>query len=264
MDQKDLKARLDLAVSAARGAGQKTLAYFNRSNFDIEWKQDGTPVTVADREAEAYLREQIETHFPSDAILGEEFPERPGTSGYRWILDPIDGTKSFVHGVPLYGTLVGVEYERSCVIGAMAFPALGEYIYAAKGYGTWHGQGAAEPRRARVSSVSRLADGLFCMTSPTEFMEAGRQSAYERLSTQARLTRGWGDCYGYLLVATGRAEVMVDPVLSIWDMAALLPILEEAGGSFTDWQGRATIYGKDGIGTNGHVLAEVLAITRGA
>jgi len=262
MNEQESQPRLELAITAAREAGAKTLAYFNQSNFEVEWKQDGTPVTVADREAETHLRSQIEKHFPNDAILGEELPDRPGTSGYRWILDPIDGTKSFVAGVPLYGTLVGVEYENGCVIGAMVFPALDEYIYAARGQGAWYVRGVAEPRQAHVSSVNRLSDSLFCVTSSTEFVDTNRTSVYERLSAQARVTRGWGDCYGYMLVATGRAEIMADPILSLWDMAALPAILEEAGGTFSDWQGNPTIYSNEGLATNGHVLEEVLAVTR--
>ncbi|UCD29716.1 MAG: inositol monophosphatase, partial [Planctomycetota bacterium] len=168
--------------------------------------------------------------------------------------DPIDGTKSFIHGVPLYGTLIGVEYEQHCVIGIIVLPALDEYIYAAKGQGTWYVHGSDQPNRARVSSVKNLADGLFCTTSVEDFIQVGRLEAYRELSDKARLTRCWGDCYGYVLVATGRAEVMAEPELSIWDMAALQPILEEAGGTFTDWKGNSTIHNGEGIATNGHVL----------
>lgn len=259
----DLKARLGVAVEAARKAGRVTLEYFRRSDLAVERKSDGTPVTIADRLAEELLRGEIERVFPEDAIRGEEWPDRPGDSGFQWYLDPIDGTKSFVHGVPLYGTLVGVEYGGRCVLGVVVLPALGEYIYAARGQGAWHVCGESSPCRARVSEVGRLDDSLFCFTSVSEFHKRGREAGFELLRSGCRLARGWGDCYGYVLVATGRAEVMVDPVLSVWDMAALPAILEEAGGTFTDWQGNATIHGGDGVGTNGKVFEQVMAVTRG-
>ena len=208
------------------------------------------------------MRERIAEQFPDDAIVGEEFSPQGGSSGFRWILDPIDGTKSFVHGVPLYGTMIGVEFESRSVVGVVYLPGLDELVHAAQGQGTWHQIGTAAPRRAQVSSVSQLADSLFVTTTSTGFEKLGRQTHYERLTQAARLSRTWGDCYGYCLVATGRAEVMVDPIMNVWDAAALQPIMEEAGGTFTDWQGNPTIHSGEGIGTNGHVLDQVLAITR--
>lgn len=262
MRDSDLRARLELAVSAGRNAGARTLKYFCQSGLQVDSKKDGTPVTVADREAELWLRSEIDLAFPEDGILGEEFLDRQGSSGYRWILDPIDGTKSFLQGVPLYGTLVGVEYEGQCVIGVVVLPGLDEYVFAARGHGTWHAQGTSEPRRAHVSSVSKLADAAFCTTSVSAFEKTKRQAVYDRLRAGCRLTRGWGDCYGYVLVATGRAEIMIDPELSVWDMAPLPVILEEAGGTFTDWQGNPTIYNAEGLATNRHLFDAVLAITR--
>jgi histidinol-phosphatase len=258
----DRAARLDWAISAAREAGQLTLRYFQSDNLAVELKSDASPVTVADRQAELLLRQRIAERFPHDAILGEEFPEQAGTSGYRWILDPIDGTKSFISGVPLYGTLVGVEHHQQSAIGVIYMPALDECIHAATGQGAWHQRGDGPLRRARVSSRASLADALVC-ASDTRFPTPERQAAYARLQQPARISRTWGDCYGYLLVSTGRAEVMLDPVMNVWDAAAVQPIVLEAGGTFTDWQGRSTIDSGDGIATNGKLLAEVLAITRG-
>ena len=264
MDDSDLKVRLDLAVDSARRAGEVTLQYFCRPELSVDRKYDGTPVTAADREAEGYLRSRIIEAFPADAILGEEMEDRPGDSGFRWILDPIDGTKSFIHGVPLYGTLVGVEYEKQCVVGVIVMPALEECVYAARGLGAWwQRQGEREPRRARVSQVDELSEATFCTTSVSEFVRAGRHDVYEQLRAGCRQARGWGDCYGYVLVATGRAEIMIEPELSLWDMAALPPILEEAGGSFTDWNGNASIYTGEGVGVNGCLRERVLEITRG-
>jgi histidinol-phosphatase len=262
MSPADLSPRLALALAAAHEAGRLTLRYFQSDGLAVELKSDASPVTVADRQAEQLLRERISAQFPADAILGEEFPETPGTSGYRWILDPIDGTKSFIRGVPLYGTLIGIERDTQSVVGVVFIPALGECIYAAQGQGAWHQRGDAAPRAARVSARASLADSLLC-SSDTRFPPA-RDAVYSRLKRAVQLSRTWGDCYGYMLVATGRAEVMVDPLLNVWDAAAIQPILLEAGGTFTDWQGRPTIHNGEGIATNGHVLDEVLKFTRGA
>lgn len=251
-----------MAISAARAAGRLTLRYFQADDLAVELKSDASPVTVADRQAEQLLRQLIAEQFPDDAILGEEFGEQAGTSGYRWILDPIDGTKSFISGVPLYGTLVGVEHERVSEIGVIYMPALDECIHAATGQGAWYQRGAAAAQRAHVSSRSALADAVVC-ASETRFPTAARQAAYARIQQPARISRTWGDCYGYLLVATGRADVMLDPVMNVWDAAAVQPVVLEAGGTFTDWQGQPTIYTGDGIATNGHVLEAVLACTRG-
>ena len=263
--------RLEFARTIAEEAGRLTLDYFRSDDLAVERKGDDSPVTAADRAAESLLRRRIEASFPGDAIVGEELGERPGTSPFRWVLDPIDGTKSFITGVPLYTTLVGLleqtpEGEES-VLGVIHAPALGESVYAARGGGAWYEQGAGAATPARVSSIDTLSDAVF-LTSDVRDFTAGRSTdafgAYLALQNKARLARTWGDAYGYLLVATGRAEVMVDPVICLWDGAAVQPILEEAGGTFTDWQGKATVHCGEGIGTNRHVLDEVLAITRGA
>jgi histidinol phosphatase-like enzyme (inositol monophosphatase family) len=255
--------RLALALTAAREAGDITLQYFRREDLQVDRKADKTPVTIADRQAEEHLRRRIAEQFPSDAILGEEFPERPGTSGFRWILDPIDGTKSFIHGVPLYGTLVGVEQAGKPMIGVIHIPPLDECVYAAVGSGAWYQTQGKPPRLAHVSKCERLSEGLFLTSEVRTFYEAGRRDAYDRLQAAARLSRTWGDCYAYLMVVTGRAELAVDAQMSIWDAAALLPILEEAGGTFTDWQGNRRIDAGEGIATNGLVLQEVLRLVRG-
>ncbi len=256
-----LDDRLHWARTIAREAGQSTLRYFQTDDLAVESKHDFSPVTVADRQAEQLLRQRIAERFADDAILGEEFGEQAGGSGYRWILDPIDGTRSFIRGVPLYGTMVAVEHEGQAVIGVVYLPGLDEMASAATGQGTWHQRGSAEPRRARVSSQRPLSAGLLT-SSDTRFPTAARKRAYAELQQACGTSRTWGDCYGYILVATGRAEVMVDPVMHVWDTAAVAPIVVEAGGTFTDWQGTPTIHAGEAIATNGHVLEEVLAITR--
>lgn len=271
----DIQARLDLALAAGREAAAITLKYFRQDNFEVELKADSSPVTIADRQAEEHLRARIAAAFPHDAILGEEFPPVDGTSGYRWILDPIDGTKSFVHGVPFYGTMIGVEFttepaakeaayvEPRVVVGVVFLPGLDECVYASSGQGTWLIRGSEAPRRCQVSKCATLTDALFLTTSVQAFEKLGRREAYDGIARTARLTRTWGDCYGYLMVATGRAEVMIDPIMNLWDAAAVQPIVEEAGGTFTDWHGRHTIMTGEGIATNGLVLDEVVAATRG-
>lgn len=254
--------RLELAKTMAVEAGRLTLNYFQQDNYQVERKADNSPVTIADKSAEQLLRQRIAASFPQDGIVGEEFGEQPGTSGYRWILDPIDGTKSFISGVPLYGTLIGVEHESESIVGVIYIPALDELVYAAKGHGAWYVKNDSPPRAAQVSSRAKLSEGLFLTSQVDNFAKRGAESVYQQLERAAYLTRTWGDCYGYLLVATGRAEVMIDPMMNVWDAAALQPILEEAGGAFVDWQGRPTIHSGEGIGCNKLVLDEVLAITR--
>jgi len=258
----EIKSRLQLALSAGQEAGKLTLRYFQQDNYSVERKSDASPVTVADRSAEQLLRERIGVAFPRDGILGEEFGRAEGTSGFTWILDPIDGTKSFISGVPLYGTMVAVEHEGRAALGFVFMPALDEGIYASAGQGTWHFRGPEPPRRSHVSQKPRLADGLLLTSQVDTFAQRGAAAAFDALQKAAYVTRTWGDCYGYLLVAAGRAEVMIDPILNVWDAAAVQPIIEEAGGTFTDWQGRPTIHAGEAIATNRLVLEETLTITR--
>ena len=250
-----LREVLDFATDAAWQAGRITLRYF-QTGVEVEEKADESPVTAADKGAETKLRELIETRFPNDGIVGEEHGDKKGTSGRRWILDPIDGTKSFVHGVPLYGVLVGVEVEDEPAVGVVHFPALNEMICAASELGcTWNG------RPTRVSDISDIQDATVILT---DFVNGhGREEAMNRICSRAKLVRGWGDCYGHMLVATGRAEVMLDPIMSVWDCAALAPILKEAGGTFTTWSGEATIWGNEAVSTNGALFEEVMALIKG-
>lgn len=262
MDHQELRDRLRLALTAAREAGEIALRYFHRQDFHVQLKHDRSPVTEADRAAEEHLRYRLHEAFPDDGILGEELPELPGKSGFRWVLDPIDGTRSFICGVPLWGQLVGLEHGQGSVLGVIHLPCLGETVYAADGQGAWHQQGDAPPTPARVSAKAQLEQALFCTSIVRLFGEVDQRATYEALEARAWETRTWGDCYGYVLVATGRAEVMVDPKLEVWDCAALQPVIEAAGGRFTDWQGRPSIYSGNGVATNGLLHDEVLTILR--
>ena len=248
----DLQRRLDVASRAAWEAGKITLRYF-QTGVAVELKADDSPVTIADKESERFLSGLLHREFPKDGFLGEESGETPGSSGYRWIVDPIDGTKSFVQGVPLYGGMVGlVDQADDPVVGAVCLPALGELVSAARGGGCYF-----NGRRVQVSKVKTIGEACIAATDLELFEETGTKASFDRVQSAARMTRTWGDCYGHLLVATGRAEVMLDPILAEWDSTALLPILEEAGGSFTDWKGNRTVFGKSGVSTNGHVRQEL-------
>ncbi|HEY65751.1 MAG TPA: histidinol-phosphatase [Caldilineae bacterium] len=252
-----LRSLLEFALDAAWQAGRITLGYFQTS-VATERKADNTPVTIADRQAEQKLRELIERYWPDHGIIGEEFGSRESPSGLTWIIDPIDGTKSFVHGVPLYAVLIALIDSQTPLLGVIHFPALGETVYAARGEGCyWDG------RRARVSTVSDLKDATLLASELDTFASHGKAEAWQRLIDATYIQRTWGDAYGYALVATGRAEIMVDPAMEVWDCGPLQVILEEAGGTFTDWNGVPTIYGREAIATNGVLFDQVMALVRG-
>ena len=262
--QSDSGARLKLALEAAHEAGELILRYYQSADLAVEAKRDNSPVTEADRGAEQLLRERILKAFSHDGVLGEEFGEHPSANGWCWILDPIDGTKSFIHGVPLFGTLIGLEHEGRCVAGVCRFPALDEVVYAAERQGAWWQVRSSAARPARVSPVDKLSKALFCTTTIAGWERIGRRDAFDKLCAQAKLTRGWGDCYGHILVATGRADVMVDPLMNAWDAAALVPILHEAGGHFVDWNGTPTIHSGNGVSVNSALKDAVLEILKPA
>ncbi|HEY1015112.1 MAG TPA: inositol monophosphatase family protein [Herpetosiphonaceae bacterium] len=249
-----LQELLAVATEAAYLGGRRTLAYFGTS-VAVEIKADESPVTRADREAEEIIRERILRSFPTHSILGEEGGASAGDPDYRWIIDPIDGTKTFIHGVPFYGVLIGVEVKGEAAVGAVYLPAFDEMVAAATGLGcSWNG------RTARVSATDKLGDAVLLTTSTSASL--ARSDAYERLAGQVKFERTWGDCYGYVLVATGRAEIMLDPMMNPWDCAPLLPILREAGGHFSAWDGTPTIWGPDAVATNAALNGEVLAVLR--
>lgn len=251
MDSHELKEILEFATHLAREAGKVTLEYFG-ATLNVDRKSDRSPVTVADQKAEERLRTLISTQFPEHGILGEEFGEEGSGGRFRWIVDPIDGTRSFIRGVPLYGVLVALEHEGDAMVGVIHHPALGETVRAAKGCGCdWNG------RPARVSDVEDLAEAMVLTTDTGDVFRKNRTFTESLLSELSR-HRTWGDCYGYTLVATGRAEVMMDPRMALWDSAALKPVIEESGGIFTDWSGKRTIYGDDALAANRRLHHKVL------
>ncbi len=246
------------AAETAYLAGRLTLGYFG-TNLSPDYKADDSPVTVADRLAEELIRGRIEKAYPQHAIVGEEFgvTEHAGAS-HRWFIDPIDGTKSFMRGVPLYGVLLGLEIEGRPEVGAAYFPGTDELLAAATGEGCWW-----NGRRAHVSDVSDMGRAYMSCTDLGSFMAYGRAAAWERLARRAYHRVGWSDAYGYLLVATGRVEIMMDPVMNAWDAGPFPPILAEAGGYFGDWQGNVSIHAGEALATNAALLPEVLALIKG-
>lgn len=244
---------LEFALDAAWQAGRITLGHF-QTGVTAERKADNTPVTIADREAEQKLRDLIGHYWPTHGILGEEYGHSPAkNSRYTWLLDPIDGTKSFVSGVPLYATLIALTDGDKALLGVVHLPALNETIYAVRDGGCyWNG------RTAHVSRVTRLEDAVL-LTSEISYAEhRPKEPAWQRLVDATYIQRTWGDAYGYSLVATGRADIMIDPVMGLWDCGPLQVIMEEAGGTFTDWQGNPTIHAGEAIATNGALLSEVI------
>ena len=256
MASETLSELRNFAADIAWQAGKLTMRYFQTA-ITAEAKADASPVTIADRESERLMRQLIEQRYPQHSILGEEEGEtRPGAE-FKWILDPIDGTKSFVRGVPLYAVLVGLERAGEMVVGVINCPAVGDFLVAAHGQGCfWNG------RRTQVSSIRTLRESLLLTTDAGSMEPCGRGAAYARLCKATAMQRTWSDAYGYVLVATGRAEIMLDAQMSAWDCAALMPVLQEAGGTFTDWAGHPTIYGNEAIATNQYVLKDVLALVK--
>lgn len=247
---------LEFALDAAWQAGKITLGHF-QSGIGFEKKPDNSPVTIADQQAERKLRELINHRWPEHGIIGEEFGEERGSSTLTWIIDPIDGTKSFVHGVPIYGVLVALAEGDRSLVGVAHFPALNETVYAARGLGCfWNG------RRVRVSAVDKLGEATLLASDINTYKQYGRDAAWYKLLDATYIQRTWGDSYGYALVATGRADIMVDPWMAVWDCGPFQVILEEAGGTFTDWNGHSTLTGGEAIATNGALFEQVMNLVK--
>ncbi len=254
MSEPSLRELMDVCADAAVASGRRSLAYFGLKGeqLGVEAKNDATPVTVADRLVEDACREELARRYPNHTIKGEEREDHPGDPRYTWYIDPIDGTKSFVQGVPLYGTLVACLIDDVSRVGAIYLPALDELIIAADGEGCWH-----NGRRSRCSQVKDLSQATVLAGSITRAID--RSDGYRDLADRAKLNRGWGDAFGYALVATGRAEAMIDPKISPWDCAAMPPIMREAGGWAGNWDGKQDIHGPDWLACGSGVKDEILA-----
>ena len=254
-NQSYLSELLNFAVETVHAAGRLTLAYF-QTGIQPEFKKDDSPVTIADRKAEELIRARIEKKYPRHAIVGEEHGDKPVDGAtHRWFIDPIDGTKSFIRGVPLYAVLLGLEIEGKSQIGAVYFPALDEMIYAASGLGCF-----CNGRRTQVCQTESLAKSFVSFTEAASFEKFGKFDAWQRLIKKCYYSPGWSDAYGHALVATGRLEIMLDPIMNPWDCGPFPVILREAGGYFGDWRGNETIYAKEALSTTQRLLPEVLKI----
>src|SRR5260370_5820086 len=252
------RLRYDAAVNAAQQAGRHALSYFDRGVI-VEWKSDRSPVTKADREAEQVLRGALLGAFPNDGFLGEEFGAQAGSSGFRGIVDPIDGTRSFIRNIPIWATLIGLEYRNEQIAGIAYLPAMGEAMYRAL-----RGDGAyKDERRIRVSDVATLDESILFYSSLSWFMRAGKEREFLNLARQTQRQRGFGDFYGFVLVAQGSGEVMAEHGVHSWDVAGLKVLVEEAGGTFTNWAGIPTIHSPDVIASNAKTHAAALAILQG-
>ncbi len=248
-----------MALAAAWQGGQVALRHFRRLDLSVEWKPDDSPVTQADREAEQTIHRILAGAFPQDAWLGEESAGRVGSTGRRWIVDPVDGTRNFVHGVPLWATLVACEQHLpdgpAIVAAAVAIPALGELYEASLGGGAYCN---GEP--IRVSHTAHVADALWCFESKGWFSDNGLGALFDRLSDGTYLQRGLCDAYAHMLIASGRAELMIEPRLKLWDMAAPSLIVQEAGGCFTDLDGQHGPWGIGAVASNGRVHEEAISL----
>lgn len=251
----DVFSLMHTAIEAAYAGGRRAMAHYN-NRVEVEIKSDGSPVTLADKQSEEMILKIIRDRYPQSDILSEESGQSgPKGAGLRWIIDPLDGTKTFITGAPLWGVMIGAELNGKAVAGAVYFPALDDMISAGTGLGChWNG------RRTKVSTVSDISQAVILTT---DWPRAQRRStAFETIAKQSKLTRTWGDCFGHCLVATGRADAMLDPILNPWDCAPLLPILQEAGGHFVTWKGEPTIWGPDGISVNAGLKDPLLKAIR--
>jgi myo-inositol-1(or 4)-monophosphatase len=253
----NLQPYLTFAKQLAYRAGRITLSHYNKG-IQHDLKADESPVTAADRATEQFIRGEIEKTYPSHAIVGEEYGEKAGEGNpFRWIVDPIDGTKSFMKGVPFYSVLIGLEIEGVSRVGAVCFPALDEILYAADGLGAW-----CNGKRVHVSEVKDMKKAVFSYTSWSGFRSKERLDVLENLHRDCFYGRGWGDAFGYYMVATGRIEIMLDPAIALWDVAPFPPIFREAGGFFGSWEGEEGHTHSEGLACNAALKRKVLKLTR--
>jgi len=252
-----MDTRLEVAIAAAQAGGALALRYF-RTRLTVDYKGDHSPVTRADRECEQRIVEVLRRSFPDYGVIGEEFGADEGSGGSaRWIIDPIDGTKNFIRGIPYFATLIGLEEDGEVTMGVIYAPAVDDLIYAHKGSGAFDRNG-----RLQVSSVRSMRESMLVFGGLDIFRQVGRWDAFERLVRASGRQRGFGDYFGHTFVARGQAEAMVEVDLKPWDLAAIKIVIEEAGGRFTDFKGNATIYGGDAVASNGLVHDEILRLLR--
>jgi histidinol-phosphatase len=248
----DLKSRYDAGIELAQKAAKIAMGYYETA-LDIEWKNDESPVTVADREAEKFLRSSLNKYFNHDGFLGEEYDDEPGDSGYRWIIDPIDGTRNFVRGIPIWATLLGLEYKGEMLAGITVAPGLNQTYRALRGDGAFRND-----IKINVSTINSLGASQLFYSSISWFVKAGMEKEFLALASATEKQRGFGDFYGFVLVAQGAGEIMIEHGVHAWDVASIIPLIEEAGGKFSDWKGNKSIYAPDVLVTNGILHQQIL------
>ena len=257
---------VEVAIAAAQAGAAAALPHFRRADLQVEHKDDDSPVTIADRQAEAAIRAVIRDACPDDGWLGEEAGTVIGRSTRRWIVDPIDGTRNFVRGIPLWATLVAcedlVEGGSRPVAAAVLIPGLDECYHAGLGGGAWYRRADAAPVAIAVSDIHDFGQALWCFETPTWFAACGRSRVFTTMTERCGLHRGLGDAYGHMLVASGRAEVVIEPHLAIWDVAATSLVVSEAGGRFSDLDGNDRLDSGHALVTNGHLHQATLDIVR--
>ena len=244
---------VDFSQELARASGEIIMRYF-RSGVAVETKVDESPVTIADREAEEVMREMIMKAYPDHGIIGEEFGNHNEGAEYQWVLDPIDGTKSFISGTFLFGTLIGLMKDGQPILGTINHPVTSHMLI---GDGT---ETRLNDELVRVSTTRNLRDSVLMYS---DFIDVGKYQngiAFQQLMGMTRFNRTWGDCHGYFLVATGYADVMLDPVMHLWDIVALIPVIEGAGGKITSWNGGPPLSGNGIIASNGPLHSQVLRV----
>jgi len=250
----NIEELLERAIKFATEAGNHTLKYF-RKNVDVTFKGDASPVTIADQEAEQHLRKNIMQYFPDHGILGEEYGAHQPKSDIQWILDPIDGTQSFIHGIPLYTTLVGILVKGQPIIGIVYAPAMNELLEAGIGLGA-----RLNGSTTSVRPCKQISDASVLTTDLNNIRKYDFETAHNAIMRECRVHRTWGDAYGHLMVATGRADLMIDPILNLWDAAPLTPILKEAGGIFMDRSGKENLEAGHGISVSLGLKDEVVRL----
>ena len=264
----EIGRRLDCLLQVATRAAELTVGYFQSDRVRVDLKSDESPVTQADREAERLIRETVTAAFPGDGFIGEEEGTTPDTSGFRWVIDPIDGTVSFAAGVPLYGSLIGIERtladgSRRVVAGVASMPALHERVWAVEGGGAWWERNGRPTVPARVCAPKPLADSIVCTTGSEYYRRTSRMHVLKRLEETCGRMRGWSDCYSLVLLATGRCQVALDPMMNPWDCGPFPVIIAEAGGVFTSWKGEPGIHGGDSVACHPSMHAELLQLLAG-
>jgi len=235
-------------------ASAEIIKKYYRTNVKVDEKADLSPVTIADKQAEETMRTLIMESFPQHGILGEEFGVHNPHAEYQWVLDPIDGTKSFITGTPLFGTLIALLEQGHPILGVINQPILGEYLLGANGKTWLNGQQVCVRPCASVEQATLLGSGVW------DAHKFRTGAGFEKLSKRARMFRTWGDCHGYYLLATGYADIMLDAMMSVWDIMALIPIVEGAGGKITDWYGKSPLKGNSIVATNSTLHDEVIRL----